>query len=486
MAPYEANTEAFRIFLVSEGLSILQEQAVNHGYQFKVIDASTQVTINFYTTGTIQVQGKDSALKMKLEEWALRRTGIPRAPIDGPINRNSSYSVEPANIQAIRAKIMKRFSAIITLRLPAQEAEVYRIELQQNADRVTIVQFQTGTLRVQGRSSQLFDELCDALDPLIEQSFADRAARFLPEAVVQTARPFLEAAATQDDAGRWTRTQLGQSLFNFLWSHDQQTIVSGAGILCMLREANRALEEYSPVVMPFGKTFEGFVTKLAIQLELVAKEDIDESAENIKIGDWLREIRNRLPDRRRYEFVANHLDSAWQIRNKRLHADPRIPTLIHSLHEAEQEITTILYHIRSAYDVFITQGIRLKPKPQSNTKADRLGEPVMPHTNTTNPSKTQSTAEQFEDVDIERLATELEKCGYLVKRDGDKTIWSVRTDSIQIFCSRRRPGHVTVRGSKAQDFLDQYATLLQPTIQIVQNTITEDLFPEDDEAQQPH
>jgi ribonuclease HIII len=71
----EEHIEALRAFVRDQGLQIFGEQAIEHGQQLTITDQSARVPVNFFTTGTISVQGKNSALKTKLQEWANLRRG---------------------------------------------------------------------------------------------------------------------------------------------------------------------------------------------------------------------------------------------------------------------------------------------------------------------------------------------------------------------------------------------------------------------------
>lgn len=488
MPSFNDHIVAFRAFLLTEGLTIFGEQAINHGHQITVTDRSTRIPVNFFATGKILVQGKDSPLKKTLTEWAnLQQANANvsvaslETPQSGPINRTSRYTTAPSEFDSIREVICAAFPAFVTARSTTQEAEVYRLDLQRNSDRVSVTQFKTGTLFVQGRFSALFDELCDVIDKHINQSFADRAARYLPNDTADAARTFLASPDVENDAWEWVCKELHSEVFNFLNQHDQQTIVSGAGILLALRETQRQLAEFSPVVMPFGKTFEGFVIRLAIHLGLVTEDAIKQSAEIIKIGEWLGEIREGLPDRRRWEFVATSLNDAWQSRNKCMHADPEKPMPIRSLDEATQEIYSILRGMQKAHDVFVTQQLPLKTKQkkganQTNASQSKSEDKA---TSTAAGSAIDSVV-RFEGVDVEQLAQRLRGDGHQVNHSpaGSSTLWEIKQADLQVFCSAKHSGRVSVKGAKASEFIEQYRPILDKTATPEPGSPEEELFPD--------
>lgn len=490
MPTLEENIEALRVFARDQNLQIFSEQKIEHGQQLTIVDQSARVPINFFTTGTISVQGKNSELKSKLQEWAnLRRSSASSGhsvastgQMDNN-NRSSRYIVPPAQFQTIRTEVIDQFQAVVSYRSTTQEAEVYRAEIQRGAERVTATQFQTGTLFVQGRSSSLFEDLCDALDQRLSQSFADRAVRFLPEDTAQSTRTVLESTTVEKDAWLWARTQLSSEVFEFLWTHDRQTVASGAGILMAVRETRRELEEFSPVVMPFGKTFEGFIAKLSVHLDLVTEEKIKESVENITIGAWIAVLAEQTPDLRRYGFAVDAIKAAWGSRNKCMHADPKQPMPIRSLEEAAQEIDSILRGMKKAYDVYIAQEVKLKTKQKKQPSSAEASPPTESKTSQSPTSALAGDAaykERFDSVDVEQLATQLLRDGYELTRPGPdgRTIWELKRPNLEVYCAVKSPGRVTVKGEGGLSFTAQYRQILESSTVSIGMAAEEELFPE--------
>jgi ribonuclease HIII len=288
------------------------------------------------------------------------------------------------------------------------------------------------------------------------------------------------------------RKELGQETFDFLWSHDQQLLLSGAGVLQAVEKTHSQIPDYCVVVMPFAKTFEGFATKLAVLLGLVTEAELRESADNIQVGRWLGKIERQLPDPKRYEFVAHALNSAWHSRHKTIHADPQMPMPIRSLDEATGEIHSILRGMSKAHEVFVTRGIGLRPKEgQATTEESKrlsVGDnsKSTPEAPTPRSTLANQSVERFEQVDTECLAAQLIADGHTVERQapGSTMVWQVKGADFELFCSAKRPGRVTVLGLGAKEFAARYAILLQPKSGSVSHQ-DEDLFPEVEAAVVP-
>lgn len=490
MITFNENIEAFRAYAVESEFQILGEQKIANGHQITLISQGAKVSINFYSNGNMNVQGKESPLKSQLQEWIkLRRssgqkqTSSVNTTSNAEINAPSRYIVAPSEFQQIREEVIERIQATISSRPTTQEAEVYRLELQRSGDKVTVTQFHTGKLLVQGRRSALFNEVCDALERRVMQSFADRAARYLPQDTAESARPLLESTAVENDAWTWARSQLGSDVFDFLWDHDQQTIAAGAGILLAVRETRRKLAEFSPVVMPFGKTFEGFIAKLAVYLGLATEEKIRASADNITIGAWIAMIAEQTPDARRYGFAVDAIKAAWGSRNKCMHADPQQPMPIRSLDEASQEIDSILRGMKKAYDVFIVQEVKLiakQKKQPSSSEASSPMESKSPRPSTPASAGDASYAKRFDSVDTEHLATQLLRDGYDLIRPGPNghTLWELKRPDLEVYCAAKKPGRVTVKGQAGPAFTAKYGAILQASTPSISSPAEEELFPE--------
>ena len=70
MGKLETSIQAFREYIIHNTWSILTEKDVQNGKQFQVSDSISKVPVICYTDGNILVQGEQSSLKTKLQEWA--------------------------------------------------------------------------------------------------------------------------------------------------------------------------------------------------------------------------------------------------------------------------------------------------------------------------------------------------------------------------------------------------------------------------------
>ena len=267
-AKWEDYLDEFRKFVQEKNWLIFSERVIDHGYQVIVIDGLTRLPVNFFHTGKITPQGKPCETKTAIVEWAnLIQSGLVSTSDNSPTisqNRISKYLVLPENFDKIR-EIIHHLPGEISEKDVSGPADVYRIENKLSGNRVTISQFNSGTLMVQGLSSNLFDSVCETLDTHLTQSLAERASRYLSgENERNTVTAYLEQPDAENELTQWLLQHIDKKVLNFLYDNDQRTLLAAAGVRNAFQKSNGELPDYSVVVMPFAKAFEGFLVKLAI------------------------------------------------------------------------------------------------------------------------------------------------------------------------------------------------------------------------------
>jgi len=65
----QANIDALREFVQSNGWTIIDEKEIQSGYQLVVTDDLTKVPVAFFFSGKALIQGKPGELQTKLKEW---------------------------------------------------------------------------------------------------------------------------------------------------------------------------------------------------------------------------------------------------------------------------------------------------------------------------------------------------------------------------------------------------------------------------------
>jgi ribonuclease HIII len=446
-------TEAeLRQFLQEKGWAIFDQKAIEYGVQFIVTDGSTKLPVNIYKTGRIVVQGKPGEIKTAITEWAnLQQAGVLPLPSAASQaqrkNRIAKYLVIPDNINNIH-EIVLGLPGDTSEREIGGPAEIYRVEVRNQGERVIITQYESGTLLVQGLSGTLFDTICEVLDQYLTQSFAERATRFITgEEARATASSYLEHPEAENEAALWLLDQVNLAVLNFLYENDRRTLLAAAGVRNAFSKAQNPLPDYSVVVMPFAKPFEGFLVRLAVHLDLTSEVSIKQKASEIEVKGWLDAIRARLPDVKRYGEIYSALDAAWGCRHKAMHSDAFHPLgTLKNFSEAEQEIATILRAMSRAHRVFVEEAVRLIPV----TPAVEAAPPKQDF--------------RFENVNRDRLFQQLKTNGMRVvlQAEGRRNVWEfIDKSNLSVVAPRNPEGLVIVSGNSAAEFCQRYHLILQ-------------------------
>ena len=446
----------FESFVSEKGWKILEQKDIDYGQQVIVTDKLSRVPVNIFRTGKIVPQGKSCELRTAITEWAnLQRSNLER--LDSPSfveprkNCIARYFVIPDNIETIHRVVLALMGDGTAKELTGV-AETYRVEARQDNEKVTITQYNSGKLIVQGLSGAYYDSICETLDKHLTQSFSDHATRYIPEDVV-AANSYLEKPEAENEATAWLMSQIPQKeVVNFLHDNDRRTLLAGAGVRNAIQKTMQDLPDYSVVVMPFAKAFEGYVVKLAQHLGLADQAALARKANAIEVGNWLETIKARLPDAKRYNEIADALLSAWGCRNKAVHSDFAYPYgVLNTFQEAEVEIITIIRAITRSYGVFVQAGIKLiQTDSVAGTKAKQ--HPVI-----------EAPGYKYNGINQEKLRQQLESDGYPVKiqEDGRNNLWEViqKPDlTVVVPCANKTT--IILRGNNADEFRKRYKAFL--------------------------
>jgi ribonuclease HIII len=101
----QANIDALREFVQSNGWTILNEKEIQSGYQLRITDGITRVPVVFFTTGRVLIQGKPGELQTRLKSWWNERKDTSGQPAV-PATSQSTFVEPPSNA------ILKSFTGI--------------------------------------------------------------------------------------------------------------------------------------------------------------------------------------------------------------------------------------------------------------------------------------------------------------------------------------------------------------------------------------
>jgi RNase LS, bacterial toxin DBD domain len=215
---------------------------------------------------------------------------------------------------------------------------------------IRISQYRSGSLVTQGRDTPLYDDICSAIEAQADATVAERALRFSSQSeeeidsISKLLSPELIASAEREARDRL------QAAFDFLDAKDKLYLVCAFVLLRSPLE----LPEYSPMVMPTAKAFEGFVLKLLVGLGICSYAEVQVT--NFHLGQkWRNQpykvIANKSHDNKvLLEALENQYD---KYRSSAMHSGYSNWTLIPDREKAEYAILRLVETIREAHGHFV-------------------------------------------------------------------------------------------------------------------------------------
>jgi hypothetical protein len=233
------------------------------------------------------------------------------------------------------------------------------LEIRQAQERVVATLYTTGTLLVQGKVSPLFESVCATVETLLGSSFAERGARYVPETQREVILHHLNQPAHQRQAHTYAEQQLGQQLYAFLSQADRDTYLAAVGALLSLKATQTALPDYSLLVMPFARVYEGFLLQLASRLDPLALSQKKDTLSRGQASVALTILSQHLQrgDKQQAGKLKELLYATWRgIRNKVMHAQGPETNAYRHLQAALDDIGAIHLAMREGYGYASREG----------------------------------------------------------------------------------------------------------------------------------
>lgn len=316
------------------------------------------VNVDIYKTGSINIGGKKSGLKTEFEE------------LKTEFEKNPTLCISPKQIRSCTAqykfikedvflKIKTMFSTFSDCTVTIEEKESgninYLAKIQKDESKVTATQFHNGTLLLQGKEDFLFDNLCEAIEKNANPSQEEVAARFVSGN--EENLKYFSARYTPElirVAEEQVKTKLGIA-YDFLDEHDKKYLIA-AHCLCL---TEIPLPEYSPLVMPASKAFEGFVKKTLVSIGLVEKDHFKTIDGNFsRLSDVKNPKRMELCNREKHaDIFLKQLDlDVKKFRHFMMHSDGSEVTQVDSIDGAKQKVGEVMKSIIDNFEYFKKYG----------------------------------------------------------------------------------------------------------------------------------
>lgn len=268
---------------------------------------------------------------------------------------------EKSKIEELKNHLLASFTN--TSIIEKQSPIYYRLKIQNNDDKFTLTQYETGTLLLQGQSTKLFSDILDKIQSISPLSDLENTLLYVPqENQSQVKNAFDKNKNDFSEIYDLAKKRISSEAFSYLFKNDQQTLVSAIGILEVVRSNKLNIPLYNPILYPFAKVFEGFVIKLLIDKAFFTFDAYKANPEVADIGNALRKkkLKKYIKDTRRNEFVLDKLITTWEsLRCHELHSDPAQDDSIINLTDIDQvdnRIGEISGTIIDAYRIIVESG----------------------------------------------------------------------------------------------------------------------------------
>src|SRR5579863_3408632 len=97
--------DTFREFTTQKGWSIVEEKAIQSGYQITVTDYKTRVPVAFFQSGKMLVQGKPGALQSEIKQWS------PQYQTQSDLWQDTPLSVMPQQAAQVKPTPIARIGS---------------------------------------------------------------------------------------------------------------------------------------------------------------------------------------------------------------------------------------------------------------------------------------------------------------------------------------------------------------------------------------
>lgn len=355
----------------------VNEQKVQNG--IKYICSNGAIFILYFSKGKtskIYFEKENDELIQLMDKFfrGKEETSGPKIPI------YANYSISKNNQDLVQEKLEESFSIV---KKDVKKPTIrYIFEISDNHDKITVTQFLSGKLLLQGIDSALATRIREIINTINPISNIEEVLTYIPKKQQTETKQVIDQINGFDAYCDKARNVLSTDAYNYLSFIDKKQIVTAFGLLEAIKDNSISLPLYNPVVYPVAKAFEGFILKMMMDKEAFTIEEYKDNPEIAQIGNWLRnqKFNKYIKDPRRDGHVSNFLIAAWEgIRCEELHSDPARNALsmdIITIEQAEAKIGAVCNAITSGYNVIIKNGYTEKEMVamQNNKKQD------IPHT----------------------------------------------------------------------------------------------------------
>lgn len=351
--------------IMSLGIAIHSEERINNGKGIKLRGVSDResVSLILYLNKNKGISSKVIFERFPVEkkEIFIKNIGASQIIKSKSIQINATVTIADNHIRsAIKSSLANGDIAFVELETSGHID--YRAKLSYDKHELTLTQFSSGALLVQGIYSSLVDKVIDVIEFHKPLTLKERALFFLPEDSPNQLKDEITEDLDQSHKKVLGFESQSEGWFTFLFENDKKTFNTGEALLDLLENYSTILPEYNFLVAIYAKVFEGFIIKLMINKGFFTIERYKQNPDIADIGNAIRKQKfsKYIMDSRRYGFISEKLIAVWEgSRCKEMHSDPIADQNIISvknLQEARDKVGEIKSCIKDAYEILVRLG----------------------------------------------------------------------------------------------------------------------------------
>lgn len=351
----EEIVEVFKKYCDSKNYQVDPKKDSNNDWHLNISNIRERTLVIIYHTGTVVIGGKNNALKVEFENLKQDFTANPQQFVSYEVKEIKACATRYEIVaDEVRKRIRKGLNVLdssveITER-PNASIE-YRAKVTRGQSSLTMTQYNTGTLFLQGKTDKLFNDGCDWIEKIANPAEKEVIARFISSD--EKNLEYFTAKYTPkllEMADNNVKEDIGD-LYGYLELYDRKWFVASE-CLCLSKVP---LPEFSPLVMPASKAFEGFAKKLLVDIGLFDSGYFQTKGANFSA---LNDVNN--PKRKDICNKEQHAHSMLKRlnvcldtnRNFMMHSDSSKVTKVDSPEEAVGKVKTIFKDAREIFEYF--------------------------------------------------------------------------------------------------------------------------------------
>lgn len=345
----------FKKYCHDKNYQVEDEKDSNDDWRLNISNIKEKTLVIIYHTGSIVMGGKKNNLRVEFENLKQEFINNPQQFVPYEVREIKAcatrYEIVSTDIREGIQKGLINFEGNVEVLERPNSATDYRAKITTDGNSLTVTQFSTGTLLLQGKTDTLFNDTCDFIEKIGNPAEKDVIARFISsddkilEYFVSRYTPKLLELAEKNVKGK-----MGD-VYEYVATHDQKWFVASE-CLCL---SKIPLPEFSPLVMPASKAFEGFAKKLLVDIGLFDAGYFQTKSANFSA---LNDVDNpKRKDICNKEQHANSMLKRLSVcldmnRNFMMHSDSSKVTKVDSTSEAMEKVATIFKDAREIFEYF--------------------------------------------------------------------------------------------------------------------------------------